>query len=196
MKFIIPKSDLLKHKKTLKIAKMGRLAKAASLSITVSEKCLIDGPGFSVKLDCRPLTWGRASIPFQVWDRLMRVLDGISRKDIPVEVIDGKVQFDTMIIDNPEIRVVPSDKLATEIPLNLDPVDVIKLFSLGPEDLKASGIWNAVRFYMRRLRPQVEQAALPLKEYGISPEDLAMILAVKLGIEDTRRFVEILFSEE
>lgn len=196
MKFIIPKSELLKHKKSLKIAKMGRLTKAASLNITVSEKCLIDGPGFSVKLDCRPLNWGRASIPFQVWDRLMRVLDGISRKDIPIEVVDGKVQFDTMIIDNPEIKVVPLDKLATEIPLNLDPMDIIKLFSLGPEALKASGIWNAVRFYLRRLRPQVEKAALPLQEYGISPEDLALILAVKLGIENPKAFIKVLFSED
>lgn len=196
MKITIPKAELLRHKKSLKIARKGALVPSAFITLTVAETCSITGPGFSIKLDCRPHTWGRVSMPFQVWDRLMAVLDGISHKDITVEVDDGKVQFETMVINNPEIRVVGLDKLAAEIPLNLDPIDIIKLFSYGPEALKASGIFNSVKFYMRRLRKQLEKAAVPLKEYGIKPEDLAAAVAMRLGIEDQAAFFDVLFSED
>ncbi|MBW1992494.1 MAG: hypothetical protein JRI59_10375 [Deltaproteobacteria bacterium] len=175
---------------------MGSLAEASILSFIVAEKCSISGPGFSIKLACQPLAWGKASIPFQVWDRLMGVLSRISRQDIAIEIKDGQIQFDTIVINNPDIKVVSLDKLAKELPLNLEPADIIKLFSYGPMALKATGIWDAVRFYLRRLHQQLEKAAQPLQEYGILPEDLAEAVAKKLEIEDQQTFAKITCSED
>jgi hypothetical protein len=196
MKITVPKAELLRHKKSLKIARKGSLVPTANITVTVAETCSIVGPGFSIKLDCRPHTWGRVSMPFQVWDRLMAVLDGISHKDITVEVDEGRVQFETMVINNPEIRVVGLEKLVSEIPLNLGPVDIIKMFSYGPEALRALGIWNSVKSYIKRLRKQLDKAALQLKEYGIKPEDLAAVVAQRVGIEDQTTFFDLLFPED
>ena len=48
----------------------------------------------------------------------------------------------------------------------------------------------------QRLRKQLEKAAVPLKEYGIKPEDLAAAVALRLGIEDQAAFSDVLFSED
>lgn len=196
MKITIAKAELLRHKKSLKIARKGSLVPSAHITLTVAETCSIVGPGFSIKLDWRPHTWGRVSMPFQVCDRLMAVLEGISHKDITVEVDDGRVQFETMVINNPEIRVVGLDKLASEIPLNLGPAEIIKMLSYGPEALRALGIWNSVKSYIKRLRKQLDKAALQLKEYGVKPEDLAVVVAQRMGIEDRATFFDLLFSED
>ena len=196
MEVIIPKSELYKCGQILKAAKLTKAAKKASVTLTVTENLSVIGPGFNQVLTCKPIKWGTVLMPYSTWEYLIRTIRIIPEDEVTLEAEDGRIKIGDMEITGPGIKVTRKDKLPLEIPLNARPVDTLKLFIHGPDRLEKAGIWQPVLFYMTRLRRQLRQAASPLEEYDIRPEDLAIPIAVKLGIENQGEFVKILFSDQ
>jgi hypothetical protein len=196
MEAIVPKSELQKCGRILKAAKLTKAAKKASVNLTVTEHLSVIGPGFNQVLTCKPIKWGTVLMPFSTWEYIISRLRFMQEDEVTIQAEDGCVKFGKMEISAPGIKVTRKDKLPLEIPLNARPVDILKCFSHGPDRLESAGIWKPVLFYMTRLRQQLRQAASPLEEYGIRPQDLAIPIAMKLGIENLREFVGILFSDQ
>jgi hypothetical protein len=74
MKVMIKKAELLKHKKTLKIAKLSKIIESSGVTLTASERFSVVGQGFKNELDCQSLQWGSVTIPYATWKGCFRFL--------------------------------------------------------------------------------------------------------------------------
>lgn len=199
MKVIIKKADLLKHKKTLKIAKLSKIPESSGVTLTVSERFSVTGQGFKDELDCQSLQWGSVTIPYATWKGCFRFLSAISLKEITIEAEDGLIRFHTMQLKSPEIKVSRLDKISPEIPLNAPHIQIINMaFTQGIEyeRLKDSAIWNTVKENIKILKLKLRYAAFSLKEYGVIQDDLIEPLIRGLGVKDRETFFKLLFGED
>jgi len=107
MKAIISKSDLDAHKRVfLKIAKPQRgMADKTFVIITISDKFTVTCPGFSHAMECKALAWGRISVPYYVWKRLMRTVTFLPESEVTVTAENGKIGLAKLSISNPKIQV-------------------------------------------------------------------------------------------
>ena len=108
MKAIISKSDLLAHKRIFqKVAKPQRgTANETYVTLTVSDKFTVTGPGLSHAMECKAAAWGRTNVPYNIWKRLMQTLRFASESEVTVVAEDGKIEVDKLSINNPNIQVV------------------------------------------------------------------------------------------
>jgi hypothetical protein len=108
MKAILSKSDLLAHKRIFqKAAKPQRgMANKTFVTLTVSDKFAVAGPGLSHAMECQAVAWGRTSVPYNIWKRLMQTLRFTSETEVTVAAEDGKLEVDKLSINNPNIQVV------------------------------------------------------------------------------------------
>lgn len=120
-------------------------------------------------------------------------------KEITIEAEDGLIRFHTIEMRSPEIKVSPLDKIAPEIPLNADYIQIIVSSfkqEIKYDRLKTSAIWKVLKEHMEQLRHQLMRATSDLYEYGVKMEDLAELVAQKLGIVDRDSFFKILFTKD
>lgn len=199
MKIIIKKVELLKHKKTLKIAKLSKIPDSSGVTLTASERLSVIGQGFRDEIDCQSLQWGSVTIPYAAWKGYFRFLRIISEKEITIEAEDGLIKFHTMQLKSPKIKVTRLDKIAPEIPLNATHIQFINMafnHGLEYERLKASAIWNTVKENIEILRIHLSRAAFELKEYGVTEQDLIEPLIRGLGVTDRQTFFKLLSDED
>jgi len=62
-------------------------------------------------------------------------------------------------------------------------------------DLLKNSRWKTVKMAINEVRKHIERATSPIKKYGITREDLALLVAQKLDIKEQRRFIDILFTD-
>src|SRR4030042_1832299 len=75
MKATLQKNELLLHRKHLKILGLQKkMAKEAEVTLTVYEKFVVTGPGFSETLECKAIKWGTARVPYKLWAHLVENL--------------------------------------------------------------------------------------------------------------------------
>jgi len=199
MKIIIKKSEMLKHKKTIKVLKASKIHPKSAVTLTASEKLTIVGQGFKNEMDCQSLRWGSVTIPFATWKGYFRVLHTIPDEEITIEAEDDIIRFHTYQLKSPAIRVSHLDKISLAIPLNATPWQIIMFpfeNNISYEKLRNSAIWNAVNVHMESVRRHVRKAAVELQPYGVKVEDLAELVAQRLGISDRETFFKILFFKD
>lgn len=146
MEAIFFKSDLLKHKKSLKIVKLDKkIAQNASLTVTVSDKLSVVGVGFQLDLECRAQEWGTIIVRYLTWLRLIDTLRFIQDEEIKLSAENGKIKLGKIEIADSNIRVTRRDKIPLEIPINATPLEILIFLSPhGLERVKAAGLWNTV----------------------------------------------------
>jgi hypothetical protein len=199
MKIIIKKTQLLKHKKTLKIAKLSKIPENSGVTLTASERFSVTGQGFKDEMDCQSLQWGSVTIPYTTWKSYFRLLITISSKEFAIEAEDGLIKFHTMQLKSPEIKVSRLDQISPEIPINAPHMQVIDMActqGIEYERLKASAIWNTIKENIDILRKQLKNAISSLKEYGVTQGDLIELLIKGLGVKDRETFFKLLFGED
>lgn len=108
MKAIVSKSDLLSHKRIFqKVAKPQRgTANKTFVTLTVTDKFTVTGPGLSHAMECKAAAWGRTSVPYNIWKHLIQTLRFTSESEVTISAEDGKIEVDKLSIDNPKIKVV------------------------------------------------------------------------------------------
>ena len=115
MKAMLSKSEFLAHKRIFeKVAKPQRgKADKTFVTLTVSDKFTATGPGLSHAMECQAVAWGRTSLPYIIWKRLMQTLQFTSEGEVTIAAEDGKIELGKLSISNPKIQVVhisPSGK--------------------------------------------------------------------------------------
>jgi len=186
MKVIIKKAELLKHKKTLKIVKLSKIPDNSGVTLTASERFSVTGQGFKNEMDCESLQWGTVTLPYFIWQSLVKALSRISTTKIAIEAENGKIRFQTIEMHHPNIKVTRLDRIASELSLNATHIQIIQVtFSQGIEyeRLKDSAIWNTVKENIKILRINLSNAAGALKEYGVIQDDLIELLIRGLGVK-------------
>lgn len=197
MKAIVTKPDLYDHKNILKSARPDKaILHGILLTMTISNRFSVVGPGFEHSMDCEALEWGTITVPYMTWDKLLQSLKFVSGSTVTIAAENGQIQLDTLKMNHPDIKVTRRDRLPLEMPINATPLDILKLLSLYDlEQLKTSGIWNTIKEALERLRGQLTHAANLLAEYRVKSEDLALPVSKRLGIKNHEMFVKNLYEK-
>ena len=197
MKALVRLDELISHRRLFMIVKTPkRLAETAQVTISTSEQFSVIGPGFSHDMNCKAVKWGTVSLPYKVWKNIVENLVPIlNDEEISIAAETFQIKFGGTKIEHPQIKVTRLDKLAVEIPVDAKPIEIVE-FALQHDmrTLRGSGAWKTIRTSIDQVRKQTERACIPLKKYGVTPEDLADLAARKRDIADNRRFKDILFS--
>ena len=108
MKPIINKSDLIAHKRIFqKVAKPRRgKGNDTYVTLTVSEKFTVTGPGLSQAMECKVVAWGRTSVPYYIWKRLMETLRFTSENEVTIVAEEGTIEIGKLSIRDPKIQAI------------------------------------------------------------------------------------------
>jgi len=197
MKAIVKRDDLISHGRQIKNVKIPKkLLNSAQITLFVSERLTVTGPAFGYEMDCRPIEWGTVKLPLIIWtnivENLVRTMD---EEDISISVETFLIEIGGTKIRSPQIKLTHPDKISLEIPVDAKPIEIVK-FALDHDmrELRDSVAWTTIREVLGQVRRQIERACGPLKKYGVTTEDLAMLVSRNMGIRDSKRFHDILFS--
>jgi hypothetical protein len=197
MKAVVAKSDLYDHRNILKSAKPDRsIVPGTLLTMTISDRFSVVGPGFEHSIDCEALEWGTITVPYMTWDKLLQSLKFASGNTATIAAENGQIQLDTLKMNHPDIKVTRRDQIPLEMPINADPLDVLRLLSSHDiERLRTSPIWNIIKEALERLRGQLTQATSILGKYGVRSEDLVVVVSKRLRIKNHEMFVKNIFEK-
>lgn len=198
MKVVVPRAELLSHRKCLLIAKPPKkLSETAHVAISASEKLSVTGLGFSYDMACRSLEWGTVSLPYRIWRRLIEdMVPVLTEEEISIAAETFSIEFAGTKVEHPEIRVRRMDKLSLEVPADAKPIEIVE-YAMGKDIrvLRGSIAWKAIQPAIGQVRRQIERACSPLRRYGVTERDLAMLVAEKRGIGNAERFFSALFPD-
>jgi len=198
MKATIRRNELISHRKHLLMAKPSKkLAETAQVTISASEQFSVTWTGFRHDMDCTAAQWGTVRLPYKLWQQIIENLVPIIKdKEIPVAAENYQIQFGKTKIENFKIVVTRLDRLALEISGDATSIQIVE-FALTHDirTLRNSSVWKTVKMAIDEVRKHIERAASPIKKYGITREDLAVLVAQKLGIKEHGRFIDILFTD-
>jgi len=197
MKAIISKRELVTHRKHLLIAPPSKkLAETAQVTVSAAEQLSVTGPGFRHDMNCEAMQWGTVRLPYTLWRHIIENLVPIlNDKEIPITAENYQLQFGKTKIENPRIMVTRLDRLALEIPGDVKPIQIIE-FALGHDikTVRQSAVWKTVKASIDEVRKQFERAAVPIKKYGVTPQDIAQLVAEEIGDKRARSFYRYPFS--
>jgi len=198
MKAVVSKRELITHRKHLLIAPPSKkLAETAQVTLSAAEQLSVTGPGFRHDMKCEAVRWGTVRLPYKLWRHVIEnLVPIINDKEIPITAEYYQMQFGTTKIENPRIMVTRLDRLALEIPGDAKPIQIVE-FALRYDikTLRQSAVWKTVKMAIDEVGKQIERAAIPIKKYGVTPQDLASLVAEKLEIREHGRFIDILFHD-
>jgi hypothetical protein len=197
MKATIQKSELLvhrKHLKTLRIPK--KIAEKADVTISISEKFVITGPGFSDILDCKAIQWGTATMPYKTWAHLIENLVPVTKgKEITLSAGNKVFLYGDIRIVNPAIYVAEPEKTSTEIPADVRPIDIVILAMRNDVRIpKESILEKRVKKAVDQVRSEIKRACAPLSKYGVTKEEIVSMVAEKLSFDNEEGLIDILFG--
>ncbi len=168
---------------------------SCSVVITVSESFSVIGPGFRHKVPCRSIQWGNVTLPYRLWNHLMKNLNRLTKnKEITIAAENGELQFETLTVSNPDIKVVRQNKAALQLPFNADPLTIMKfVFKHDVEELKNMGMWNTAMEITDQISRKITSAVNLLYDYGIQRKDLEKLFVEKFGAHNyfsIKKFVD------
>lgn len=198
MKAIVNKEDLLSHRKRMRLVKLPkRLKQSVDITITISEGFSVTCPGFLDDMAASVEEWGTASLPYNLWEHIVEnVIPAMSEKKIPISVETFSISVGGMRINNARISVIRPDRVSLDIPADAEPMEVLRLaLEQDSRAVRNSVAWRYVKAARDQVRRQFERACTPLRRYGVTPEELARLVAVKLGVQNEEAFLEFIFPD-
>jgi len=199
MEVRVSTADLIAHRKRFLLAKLSdKISDAAKVTLRAAEKLSVESLGFREDLPCKPVQWGTVSLPYLLWQNLIKNLVPILKeKEITIRAETFHLKFGTTEFEHPFIQVSHMDGVSLAIPPDAEPIDIV-MFAATKEMkvLRRSESWSVVRKAIRHVKDQITRATTPIRKYGVSREDVAALLARRLGIEEPQRFIETVFVDE
>jgi len=197
MKATLQKSELLLHRKHLKILGLQKkMAKEAEVTLTVCEKFVVTGPGFSETLECKAIKWGTARVPYKLWAHLVENLVPATKlKEITISVGHREFHYGEMKIMNPAVCAAGPDKSSIEVPADATPIDII-IFAMRSDVgiPRNSVLEKRVKDALDSSRREIRSALAPLGKYGVTVEDLVSLVAERISFDDEKGLFAALFG--
>jgi hypothetical protein len=197
MKATVQKDELLLHKKHLKTMGLKKAAPGnAEVTLTVAEKFVVTGPGFSETLECKAIKWGTARVPYHLWALLVEKLVPASRlKEITISVGHGEFHYGEMKIMNPAVCVAGPDKTSVEVPADASPLHIVLYAMRRDVDIpRKSVLEKRVQDALASARWEIGNALSSLGKYGVTEEDLVSLMAEKNGVKNVAELFAVLFG--
>jgi len=198
MKATIRKDELISHRKHLLLAKPSKkLAETAQVTISSSEQFSVTWTGFRHDMDCTAAQWGTVRLPYKLWQQIIeKLVPLINDKEFPINAENYQIEFGNTKIKNPRIVVTRLDRFSLEISGDATSIQIVEfVLRYDIRTLRNSSVWKTVIMAINEVRKHIERATSPIKKYGITREDLARLVAQKLGIKEHGRFIDILFTD-
>ena len=199
MKVTVPKKELLRHGKHLKTLKFSKQAiNEAEVNLIVSEKFVVTGPGFSETLECAPVKWGTATMPYKTWAHLVQKLVPVTKlKEITISVGNQEFRYGEMKIVHPAIYVAGPDRSSVEIPPDARPIEVA-LFAIRNDVYipRGSILEKRVKKFIDQARKEIVGAYTPLSKYGVTIEDIISLVAENISLESEEGLIKVLFDSQ
>mgnify|MGYP000288939770 CR=1 FL=1 len=197
MKATLQKTELLLHRKHLQILKLQKkMAKKAEVTLTVSEKFVVTGPGFSETLECKAIKWGSARVPFRLWAHLIENLVPASKfKEITISVGHREFHYGEMKIMNSAVCVSGPDKSSVEVPADATAMDIIIFAMSGEVGIRKNSVLEKrLEDALNSARREIKTAYYPLRKYGVTVEDLVSLVAERISFDDKEGLFGVLFG--
>jgi hypothetical protein len=197
MKATLQKDELLLHKKHLKILGLKKRGVGGSeVTLTVAEKFVVTGPGFSETLECKAIKWGTAKVPYYLWALLVEKLVPASRlKEITISVGHGEFHYGEMKIMNPAVCVSGPDRTSVEVPADATPLSIVLYAMRGDVDVRSKSVLEKrVQQALTSARWEIGYALSLLGKYGVTQEDLVALVAKKSGVKNVEELYAVLFG--
>jgi hypothetical protein len=194
MKARVSKQDLLEHRKFLSAVKpkSARLAAATEIILTVSDIFRVMALSVQHDIPCESLQWGTATLPFKTWSSLIKIASqSLIGETITIEAGNGYILFDSIRIHHPSIKVLPSNKLVSEIPIDAEK-NQIRSFILEShtiEQIRNSGLWGTYQTIVKEISSDMYKAHKHLSAYGVGIDDMSQILVNALKVKDQSLFI-------
>jgi hypothetical protein len=197
VKATLQKNELLLHRKHLQILGLQKkMAKKAEVTLSVSEKFVVTGPGFSETLECKPIKWGTARVPYKLWAHLVENLVPATKlKEITISVGHREFHYGEMKIMNPAVCVAGPDKSSVEVPADATPLDIIIFAMRGDVGIQRKSVLEKrVEDALYTARREIKSAWSPLKKYGVTVEDLVSLVTERISFDDEEGLFAVLFG--
>jgi len=197
MKATLQKDELLLHKKHLKILGLKkRVPGNAEVTLTVSEKFVVTGPGFSETLECKAIKWGSARVPYNLWALLVEKLVPASKlKEITISVGHGEFHYGEMKIMNPAVCVAGPERTSVEVPADATPLSIVLYAMRSDVDVRSKSVLEKrVQDALASARWEITSALSSLGKYGVTEEDLVSLMAEKSGVKNVAELFGVLFG--
>lgn len=199
MKATVPKKELLRHGKHLKTLRFSKEAiNEAEVNLVVSEKFVVTGPGFSETLECKPVKWGAATMPYRTWAHLVLKLVPVTKlKEITISIGNREFRYGEMKIVHPAIYVSGPDRSSVEIPPDARPIEVA-LFAIRNDNFipKGSILEKRVRKFVDQARNEILGSQTLLSKYGVTIEDIISLVAERASLEGEERLIQVLLDSQ
>ncbi len=182
VKAIASKTNLLEVFKHLKVAtkntSANKLKMSCELTIKTDKICFVV-PGIQYELPCYTEGVGRFTCP------LLYISDIISTttdKEIVITILRDKVQVNNVIF-KANTTFFEDDTIlrSIKLPINYTDADIIKLSKSNytPEEITFNKLDNTIAIAQQELEQNIEKAYNILKVYGISKEELKLLVEKK-----------------
>jgi hypothetical protein len=99
--------------------------------------------------------------------------------------------LDLIKIKHPDIKILPSNKLVYELPIDADKGQIRSfiLESHTIEQLQNSGLWGTYQTIVKAIYADILKAHKHLSEYGVGFDDIIQIIEKALKVKDPRPFM-------
>jgi hypothetical protein len=115
MKFIGGKNNFIEHKKNLRTFKINKkMANKAKVTLTVSDKLVIDVHGFIRVMDCQTIELGSLVLPYVLWIRVLKIIEDTPEDEIEITGENGRLYVGNVEISGPTIGLCPVVSSETE----------------------------------------------------------------------------------
>lgn len=166
---------------------------SADVQLRAEEKLMVSAPGFLFALDCISDEWGCVTVPSIVWSHILKVSRYIGSDELTIIADDGLISIDTFRIKNKMIRCSFYDKMHLEISIDANLQQACQLVDkYDIVTIKTSPIYKTLKIILCKFRSKLFNAADILMECGITPEDIATMVASKMKIHNYDEFIQLL----
>ena len=188
------KSDLLRrHFRRFRATCVGKGCRSGSVTMNVAESFDVSTMGFAESLECEAEEGGRVVVPIKVWENVGKVVGSGPEEVVSFSATDGVVVVGRLRFRHPDIKNTTIENAFHALPIGATAIEIIRhAFSVGVTVVEYAGGRGLLDKHMGTVLKRINHAATGLRDYGATGVDLAQLVARKIGVEDSKQFLEIL----
>ncbi|RKY35898.1 MAG: hypothetical protein DRP73_04280 [Candidatus Omnitrophota bacterium] len=197
MELIVEKKELLEAKRKLLALNIPKNKKLVTNVVLKAEnnQLLIALPGYAISVRSKIIKSGAITLPLFIWEGLLLRVKSIPNSEIIIVAENGMIILDKFTVKNQHIKFTFSGDTLLDIPLNARPRDILSLVFNNYNAYENAGIVRLLKDILSKMRIHLQRASSILREYKVTPEDLAHLIANKLELKEIDRFLKMLFED-
>jgi hypothetical protein len=182
--FTIRRTDALRALKEIK-ANRGKYTREDHVHLLVSEYAVtFRAVGTEADYPVNGITPGAAEVPFIALEKAISMRN---THEIQLRVVDGVIYCGKASVKHPGIRVGIIPDVSLSVPINASPFELLLIERiLGKDAAVDQGLTSRLLQASTNLPMAIKRAATELAPYGISDEDIRLLIESKMKEAEPR----------